>query len=168
MKGLRNEQALLAILLLLLTSLSTVSGSMPTIQSIETYFQETKPNKGTPLKLSEPFIKEKFAGYGIGGTESSQTSLNAAYGVDKEDIKELAGFRNKKERFANHRQHEKFGAHGRQHEKFGNCGNHREEPFANHRQHEKFGAHGRQHEHFAAHGKKQVIEPFQGNLFATV
>ena len=152
MKGLRNEQALLAILLLLLTSLSTVSGSMPTIQSIETYFQETKPNKGTPLKLSESFIKEKFAGYGIGGTESSQTSLNAAYGVDKEDIKELAGFRNKKERFANH--------NGKKHEHFGNCGNHREEPFAN--------RNGKKHEHFAAHGKKQVIEPFQGNLFATV
>ena len=148
MKGLRNEQALLAILLLLLTSLSTVSGSMPTIQSIETYFQETKPNKGKPLKLSEPLIKEKFAGYGIGGTESSQTSLNAAYGVDKEDIKELAGFRNKKERFANH--------NGKKHEHFGNCGT-RKEPF---KQHKK--------EHFAAHGKKQVIEPFQGNLFATV
>ena len=45
MKSVNNEQALLAVLLLLLTSLSTVSGSMPTIQSIETYFEETKPNK---------------------------------------------------------------------------------------------------------------------------
>ena len=40
MKSVNNEQALLAVLLLLLTSLSTVSGSMPTIQSIETYFEE--------------------------------------------------------------------------------------------------------------------------------
>tara|TARA_B100000965_G_C18941892_1_gene477678 strand:- start:46 stop:480 length:435 start_codon:yes stop_codon:yes gene_type:complete len=144
---------------------------MPTIQSIETYFQETKPNKGTPLKLSEPLIKEKFAGYGIGGTESSQTSLNAAYGVDKEDIKELSeGFKahGKKEHFGNcgtHREekfaahgkkHEHFGAHGKKHEHFGNCGTHKEE----FKQHKK--------EHFGAHGKKQVIEPFQGNLFATV
>lgn len=189
MKGLRNEQALLAILLLLLTSLSTVSGSMPTIQSIETYFQETKPNKGTPLKLSEPLIKEKFAGYGIGGTESSQTTLNAAYGVDKEDIKELAeGFKahGKKEHFGNcGTRREEFKQHRKEH--FGNCGTRREE-FKQHKKehfgahgkkHEHFGAHGKKHEHFgncgthreekfAAHGKKKVIEPFQGNLFATV
>lgn len=173
MKGLRNEQALLAILLLLLTSLSTVSGSMPTIQSIETYFQETKPNKGKPLKLSEPLIKEKFAGYGIGGTESSQTSLNAAYGVDKEDIKELSeGFKaHEKEHFGNCGTHKKepFVNHKKEH--FGNCGTRREEPFAKHdsKKHEHFGNCGtHREEKFAAHGKKHVIEPFQGNLFATV
>ena len=42
MKSLNNEQALLAVLLLVLTSLATVSGSMPTVQSIETYFDAHK------------------------------------------------------------------------------------------------------------------------------
>ena len=138
MKSVNNEQALLAVLLLLLTSLSTVSGSMPTIHSIETYFENHKPNKGKSSKLSKSLIKEKFSGYGVGGTETTETSLNAAYGVDKDDIKELEGFRNHKEEFANHKKHEHFG----------NCGNNREEEFANH--------------------KKHVIEPFQGDLFATV
>ena len=62
----------------------------------------------------------------------------------------------REEPFANHKNHEKFGAHGKKHEHFGNCGTHKEE----FKQHKK--------EHFAAHGKKHVIEPFQGNLFATV
>ena len=61
---------------------------MPTIESIETYFEEhSAPNRGK-AKLRMP-LEEGFAGLGLGGTESSETSLSAAYGVDKEDIKEL-------------------------------------------------------------------------------
>ena len=138
MKSVNNEQALLAVLLLLLTSLSTVSGSMPTIQSIETYFEETKPNKGKPVTLKEPVegfkrrparkspVKERF-GVNPGTDPQGGVSLGAAYGVDEEDIKELSeGFKNK-----------------------------RKEGFRNKRK-EGF------------HNKQSVIEPFQGNLFATV
>ena len=133
MKSVNNEQALLAVLLLLLTSLSTVSGSMPTIQSIETYFEETKPNKGAPVTLNEPvegFVKQSpkpvrkplqdKEGFGInpGADPQEGVSLSAAYGVDEEDIKELSeGFKNKKEGF---------------------------------------------------HNSQQLIEPFQGSLYATV
>jgi len=148
MKGVNNDIALLAVLLLLLTSLATVSGSMPTIESIETYFEEhSAPNRGKATKLRMP-LEEGFAGLGLGGTESSETSLSAAYGVDKEDIKELT---------------EGFEAHGKK-EHFGNCGT-RKEPFTNHKK-EHFGAHGKKHEHFGAHGKKQVIEPFQGSMYS--
>ena len=121
MKSVNNELALLAVLLLLLTSLSTVSGSMPTIQSIETYFEEPKPNKGKPVSLSEPVegfkgnpssrpptpprkpprkpplnkpFRERF-GVNPGTDSQGGVSLGAAYGVDKEDIKELTeGFNN--------------------------------------------------------------------------
>ena len=141
MKSVNNEQALLAVLLLLLTSLSTVSGSMPTIQSIETYFEETKPNKGKPVTLNEPVegfkrkpeqFTEKF-GVNPGTDPQGGVSLGAAYGVDDEDIKELSeGFKNKrKEGFKN----KKKGFR-----------NKRKEGFQN----------------------QQLIEPFQGNLFATV
>ena len=148
MKGVNNDIALLAVLLLLLTSLATVSGSMPTIESIETYFEEhSAPNRGKATKLRMP-LEEGFAGLGLGGTESSETSLSAAYGVDKEDIKELT---------------EGFEAHGKK-EHFGNCGT-RKEPFKQHKK-EHFGAHGKKHEHFGAHGKKQVIEPFQGSMYS--
>jgi len=148
MKGVNNDIALLAVLLLLLTSLATVSGSMPTIESIETYFEEhSVPNRGKATKLRMP-LEEGFAGLGLGGTESSETSLSAAYGVDKEDIKELT---------------EGFEAHGKK-EHFGNCGT-RKEPFKQHKK-EHFGAHGKKHEHFGAHGKKQVIEPFQGSMYS--
>jgi hypothetical protein len=149
MKGVNNDIALLAVLLLLLTSLATVSGSMPTIESIETYFEEhSAPNRGKATKLRMP-LEEGFAGLGLGGTESSETSLSAAYGVDKEDIKELT---------------EGFKAHGKK-EHFGNCGTHKKEPFKQHKK-EHFGAHGKKHEHFGAHGKKQVIEPFQGSMYS--
>ena len=148
MKGVNNDQALLAVLLLLLTSLATVSGSMPTIESIETYFEEhSAPNRGKATKLRMP-LEEGFAGLGLGGTESTETSLSAAYGVDKDDIKELT---------------EGFKAHGKK-EHFGNCGT-RKEPFKQHKK-EHFGAHGKKHEHFGAHGKKQVIEPFQGSMYS--
>ena len=158
MKGVNNDQALLAVLLLLLTSLATVSGSMPTIESIETYFEEhSAPNRGKATRLRMP-LEEGFAGLGLGGTESSETSLNAAYGVDKEDIKELT---------------EGFKGHGKK-EHFGNCGTrketfkqHKKEHFGAHgKKHEHFGAHGNKHEHFGAHGKKQVIEPFQGSMYS--
>ena len=113
MKGVNNDQALLAVLLLLLTSLATVSGSMPTIESIETYFEEhSAPNRGKATKLRMP-LEEGFAGLGLGGTESSETSLSAAYGVDKDDIKELT------EGFKAHGKKEHFGAHGKKHEHFG-------------------------------------------------
>ena len=168
MKGVNNDQALLAVLLLLLTSLATVSGSMPTIESIETYFEEhSTPNRGKATKLRMP-LEEGFAGLGLGGTESSETSLSAAYGVDKEDIKELTeGFKahDKKEHFGNCGTHKKepFTNHKKEH--FGNCGTHKKEPFTNHKK-EHFGAHGKKHEHFGAHGKKQVIEPFQGSMYS--
>ena len=168
MKGVNNDQALLAVLLLLLTSLATVSGSMPTIESIETYFEEhSAPNRGKATKLRMP-LEEGFAGLGLGGTESSETSLSAAYGVDKEDIKELTeGFEahGKKEHFGNCGTHKKepFTNHKKEH--FGNCGTHKKEPFTNHKK-EHFGAHGKKHEHFGAHGKKQVIEPFQGSMYS--
>ena len=71
MKGVNGEQALLAILLLLLTSLATVSGSMPVVESIETFFEEpmhttnsqqqfvsetfTNCNTGHQQELEEPF-----------------------------------------------------------------------------------------------------------------
>lgn len=140
MKEVSNEHVLLALLLLLLTSLSTVSGSMPTIESIETYFEEdSKPNRKKATKVRMP-LEEGFSGLGLGGTESSETSLSAAYGLDKEDIKELS---------------EGFGAHGKKHEHFSNCGTHKEEEF---KQHKK--------EHFGAHGKKHVIEPFQGSMYS--
>ena len=168
MKGVNNDQALLAVLLLLLTSLATVSGSMPTIESIETYFEEhSAPNRGKATKLRMP-LEEGFAGLGLGGTESSETSLSAAYGVDKEDIKELTeGFEahGKKEHFGNCGTHKKepFTNHKKEH--FGNCGTHKKEPFTNHKK-EHFGAHENKHEHFGAHGKKQVIEPFQGSMYS--
>ena len=145
MKNVNNEQALLAILLLLLTSLSTVSGSMPTIQSIETYFEESKPNKELPLRLNEPVetfkrshtVKEKF-GVNPGTDPQGGVSLDAAYGLDKEDIKEL---------------NEEFKVNGKSKEHFSNCGTHEnKENFSN----------------CGTHENKNVIEPFQGNLYATV
>ena len=45
MENVNNEQALLSVLLLVLTSLATVSGSMPTVQSIETYFDAHAPQE---------------------------------------------------------------------------------------------------------------------------
>ena len=45
MENVNNEQALLSVLLLVLTSLATVSGSMPTVQSIETYFDAHAPRE---------------------------------------------------------------------------------------------------------------------------
>ena len=153
MKCLNNEQAILAILLLLLTSLSTISGSMPSIESIETYFEETKPNKNRPVILNEPVegfkrdssknnrknLKEHF-GVNPGTDPQEGVSLEDAYGINKEDIKELS------EGFHAHEKREHFGAHEKR---------------------EHFGAHEKK-EHFGAHEKRDVIEPFQGDLYATV
>ena len=141
MKNINNEQCLLAILLLLLTSISTISGSMPTIHSIETYFENKRPRDlemppmprdlkvppRPPRDLDlidpnmEPPIIEKF-GVNPGTDPQGGISLGAAYGLDKKDIKEFS---------------EEFHSH-------------------------------KKNEHFNAHHKKNVIEPFQGCLYANV
>jgi hypothetical protein len=152
MKNINNEQCLLAILLLLLTSISTISGSMPTIHSIETYFENKRPHDlemppMPPRDLDlidpnmEPPIIEKF-GVNPGTDPQGGISLGAAYGLDKKDIKEFS------EEFHSHKKNEHFNAH--------------------HKKNEHFNAHHKKNEHFNAHHKKNVIEPFQGCLYANV
>ena len=62
MENVNNEQALLSVLLLVLTSLATVSGSMPTVQSIETYFDAHSPHKKEHFDAHK---KEHFANCGV-------------------------------------------------------------------------------------------------------
>ena len=152
MKNINNEQCLLAILLLLLTSISTISGSMPTIHSIETYFENKRPRDlemppmpphdlemppmpphdlemppmpPRDLDLIDPNMEPPIIekfGVNPGTDPQGGISLGAAYGLDKKDIKEFS---------------EEFHSH-------------------------------KKNEHFNAHHKKNVIEPFQGCLYANV
>lgn len=116
MKGVNGEQALLAILLLLLTSLATVSGSMPVVESIETFFEEPMHTTNS----QQQFVSETF------------TSCNTGHQQELEEPEEPFGNCNR-ESVSNFTQKEKFGGHQgskpnndkfTQKEKFGGHGTH--------------------------------------------
>ena len=129
MENVNNEQALLSVLLLVLTSLATVSGSMPTVQSIETYFDAHSPHEKEHFDAHKPHKKEHFD----------------AHKKEKFDA-------HKKEKFDAHKK-EHFDAHKKEH--FSNCGV-REEEFKG--RNEKFTSH--------KSNKNDLLEGFQGNMFA--
>lgn len=143
MKGVNGEQALLAILLLLLTSLATVSGSMPVVESIETFFEE--PMHTTHSQ--EKYVSENFD---AGGPTAGGANVN--FGDEDE-------FKQKHEKFANcNTQEDSFTGHGdkqdKQDEHFANCAN-RNEGFL-------------QSGVPISETKTQqmIIEPFQGSLYS--
>ena len=115
MKGVNGEQALLAILLLLLTSLATVSGSMPVVESIETFFEEPMHTTNS----QQQFVSETF-------------TCNTGHQEEPEELEEPFGNCNR-ESVSNFTQKEKFGGHQgskpnndkfTQKEKFGGHGTH--------------------------------------------
>ena len=142
----KNDQVLLALLLLVLTSLAVVSGSL---NNLEGFYQNVN------MKETKEVVREHFSGLGMGGTETGGAAFD-----DEEE-------------FAAHNKKEHFGNCNQQKEHFGNC-NQQKEHFGAHNKKEHFGAHDKK-EHFGAHDKKehfgncnreQVIEPFQGNLYS--
>ena len=160
MKGVNGEQALLAILLLLLTSLATVSGSMPVVESIETFFED--PMHTTHSK--EKYVSENFD---AGGPTAGGANVN--FGDSDED-------------------EEKFDAHPvaspitgpldedkfkQKHEKFANCNRASESNFAQHKD-EHFANCANRNEGFLQSGvpvfetktQQMIIEPFQGSLYS--
>ena len=160
MKGVNGEQALLAILLLLLTSLATVSGSMPVVESIETFFED--PMHTTHSK--EKYVSENFD---AGGPTAGGANVN--FGDSDED-------------------EEKFDAHPvaspitgpldedkfkQKHEKFANCNRQSESNFAQHKD-EHFANCANRNEGFVQSGlpvsetksQQMIIEPFQGSLYS--
>ena len=162
MKGVNGEQALLAILLLLLTSLATVSGSMPVVESIETFFEE--PMHTTHSK--EKYISENFdaggptaggAGVNFGGTDADEDNCEAhpqappiTGSLEDEDK-----FKQKHEKFANcNTREEGFGKHNKQDEHFANCAN-RNEGFL------QSGVSVSE-----TRSQQMIIEPFQGSLYS--
>jgi hypothetical protein len=160
MENVNNEQALLSVLLLVLTSLATVSGSMPTVQSIETYFDAHAPHKKEHFSncgtREEPFEEHKKEHFGEHKKEHFGAHKKEHFGAHKkepfeEHKKEHFGA-HKKEHFGEHKK-EHFGAHKKEH--FSNCGT-REEEFKG--RNEKFTS---QHAH-----KNDLLEGFEGNMFA--
>jgi len=142
MKGVNGEQALLAILLLLLSSLATVSGSMPVVESIETFFEE--PMHTTHSK--EKYVNENFDAGGptVGGA-------NLTFGDSGDDDEK---FKQKNEHFANcNTREEGFGKHNKD-EHFANCAN-RNEGF------EQNGVPVSE-----TKSQQMIIEPFQGALYS--
>ncbi len=142
MKGVNGEQALLAILLLLLTSLATVSGSMPVVESIETFFEE--PIHTTHSQ--EKYVSENFD---AGGPTAGGAGVNFGDSGEDEDK-----FKQKHEKFANcNTREEGFGKHSKD-EHFANCAN-RNEGFL-------------QSGVPVSETKTQqmIIEPFQGSLYS--
>jgi len=162
MENVNNEQALLSVLLLVLTSLATVSGSMPTVQSIETYFDAHAPqekehfsNCGTREEHFEAHKKEHF------GAHKKEHFSNCGTREEPFEAHKKEHFgAHKKEHFEAHKK-EHFGAHKKEHfeahkkEHFSNCGT-REEEFKG--RNEKFTS---QHAH-----KNDLLEGFEGNMFA--
>lgn len=168
MKGVNGEQALLAILLLLLTSLATVSGSMPVVESIETFFEE--PMHTTHSK--EKYVSENFD---AGGPTAGGAGVNFG-GTDVADEDEDEDeFKQKHEKFANcNRESESnFAEHKDEH--FANC-NTQEDSFTGHgdKQDEHFANYANRNEGFLQSGvpvsetrsQKMIIEPFQGSLYS--
>ena len=102
MKSVNNEQALLAVLLLVLTSLATVSGSMPTVQSIETYFDSNKEEGFKAKKEGFKAKKEKFK-----AKKEGFKAKKEGFKAKKEGFKaKKEGFKAKKEGFANCASHQ--------------------------------------------------------------
>ena len=161
MKGVNGEQALLAILLLLLSSLATVSGSMPVVESIETFFEEPMHTTHSQKK----YVSENFdaggpiaggAGVNFGGTDDDEDNFEAhppAPPFLKED--KFKQKHKKNEHFSNcNTREESFGKHNKQDEHFANCAN--------------------RNEGFVQSGvpvsetktQQMIIEPFQGSLYS--
>ena len=151
MKGVNGEQALLAILLLLLTSLATVSGSMPVVESIETFFEE--PMHTTHSK--EKYVSENFD---AGGPTAGGAEVNFG-DTDEDEDEDEDEFKQKHEKFANcNTQEDSFTRHGdkqdKQDEHFANCAN-RNEGFL------QSGVPVSE-----TRSQKMIIEPFQGSLYS--
>jgi hypothetical protein len=161
MKGVNGEQALLAILLLLLTSLATISGSMPVVESIETFFEEPMHTTHSQKK----YVSENFdaggpiaggAGVNFGGTDDDEDNFEAhppAPPFLKED--KFKQKHKKNEHFSNcNIREESFDKHNKQDEHFANCAN--------------------RNEGFVQSGvpvsetktQQMIIEPFQGSLYS--
>ena len=94
MENVNNEQALLSVLLLVLTSLATVSGSMPTVQSIETYFDAHAPqekehfsNCGTREEPFEAHKKEHFGAHKKEHFEAHKKEHFSNCGTREEEFK---------------------------------------------------------------------------------
>jgi hypothetical protein len=161
MKGVNGEQALLAILLLLLTSLATVSGSMPVVESIETFFEE--PMHTTHSQ--EKYVSENFD---AGGPTAGGAGVN--FGDSDEDEEKFDAHPVAPPITGSLEDEDKFK---QKHEKFANC-NTREEGFGKHSKDEHFANCANRNEGFVQNGvsvsetksQKMIIEPFQGSLYS--
>jgi hypothetical protein len=160
----KNDQVLLALLLLVLTSLAVVSGSL---NNLEGFYQNVN------MEETKEIVREHFSGLGMGGTETGGAAFDDEEEFAAHNKKEHFAAHNKKEHFAAHNKKEHFGAHNKK-EHFG--AHNKKEHFGAHNKKEHFGAHNKK-EHFGAHNKKEhfgncnqqkVIEPFQGNLYAKI
>ena len=179
MKGVNGEQALLAILLLLLSSLATVSGSMPVVESIETFFEEPMHTNHS----QEKYVSENFdaggpiaggAGVNFGGTDDDEDNFEAhppAPPFLKED--KFKQKHKKNEHFSNcNIREESFDKHEKN-EHFANC-NTQEESFDKHKKDEHFANCANRNEGFLQSGvpvsetktQQMIIEPFQGSLYS--
>ena len=162
MKGVNGEQALLAILLLLLSSLATVSGSMPVVESIETFFEEPMHTTHSQKK----YVSENFD---AGGPIAGGAGVN--FGDSDEDNFEahppappITGSLEDEDKFK--QKHKK-------NEHFSNC-NAREESFDKHKKNEHFANCANRNEGFLQSGvpvsetktQQMIIEPFQGSLYS--
>jgi hypothetical protein len=161
MKGVNGEQALLAILLLLLTSLATVSGSMPVVESIETFFEE--PMHTTHSQ--EKYVSENFD---AGGPTAGGAGIN--FGDSDEDEEKFDAHPVAPPITGSLEDEDKFK---QKHEKFANCNRESESNFAQHKD-EHFANCANRNEGFVQNGisvsetksQKMIIEPFQGSLYS--
>ena len=142
----KNDQVLLALLLLVLTSLAVVSGSL---NNLEGFYQNVN------MEETKEVVREHFSGLGMGGTETGGAAFDDEEEFAAHDKKEHFGAHNKKEHFGAHDKKEHFGAHDKK------------EHFGAHNKKEHFGAHNKK-EHFGNCNQQKVIEPFQGNLYAKI
>jgi hypothetical protein len=142
----KNDQVLLALLLLVLTSLAVVSGSL---NNLEGFYQNVN------MKETKEIVREHFSGLGMGGTETGGAAFDDEEEFGAHDKKEHFGAHNKKEHFGAHNKKEHFGAHNKK------------EHFGAHDKKEHFGAHDKK-EHFGNCNEQKVIEPYQGNLYAKI
>jgi hypothetical protein len=191
MKNINNEQCLLAILLLLLTSISTISGSMPTIHSIETYFENKRPRDlemppmprdlkvppRPPRDLKVPPRPPRDLKVPPRPPRDLKVPPMPPRDLDLIDpnmeppIIEKFGVNPGTDPQGGISLGAAYGLDKKDIKEFSEefHSHKKNEHFnAHHKKNEHFNAHHKKNEHFNAHHKKNVIEPFQGCLYANV
>ena len=156
----KNEQVLLALLLLVLTSLAVVSGSL---NNLEGFYQNVN------MEETKEVVREHFSGLGMGGTESGGAAFDDEEEFDAHENKEehYGAHENDEEDYDAHENDEEdYDAHENKEEHYGAHENKEEHYGAHENKEEHYGAHENKEEHYSNCNRASVIEPFQGDLYA--